>query len=113
MYLKQCFNFHLQNVADPLLDFGITDADSGSNANITVSISDSANISSMFTISGHQLYVDGTQLDFEALNNNEYRYLLTVIAKDNPYNEKQMSNLALVIVKVQRFRNIISSSYLL
>ncbi|XP_041365610.1 protocadherin Fat 4-like [Gigantopelta aegis] len=87
-------------VADPILTFGISDADSASNADVTVFISDGDDVNPKFNISGQQLYVVGNALDYEAVGNKEYRYILTITAKDNPQKEKPRNNLALVIVKI-------------
>ncbi|XP_041365606.1 cadherin-23-like [Gigantopelta aegis] len=89
-----------KTVADPLLTFGITDADSGSNAKVTVYISDGDEVNPKFNISGQQLYVNSNTLDYEALNNQEYHYFLSITAKDNPQKGKPRSNFALVIVKI-------------
>ena len=99
-------------VVDPLLNFTITDADSGSNANITASISDGDDTDPKFTISGQQLYADGGKLDYEALNTKEYRYILSINANDNPQTGKSRNNMALIIVKVKLINIIITFFFL-
>ncbi|XP_067654493.1 protocadherin Fat 4-like [Haliotis asinina] len=94
-------NISESSTTEVLVDLVATDADSGTNGAITMQITDGDDPgASKFQLSGTQLSALGADLDYEALKDTQYMYILTVSAADSPSGEAPKTGVTLVVVSI-------------
>ncbi|XP_046559783.1 protocadherin Fat 4-like [Haliotis rubra] len=94
-------NISESSSTEVLVDLVATDADSGTNGAITMQITDGDDPgASKFQLSGTQLSALGADLDYEALKDTQYMYILTVSATDSPSGEAPKTGVTLVVVSI-------------
>ena len=86
-------------ISGKLLQLDCSDADSGNNGQFTISVKN-GDPNNIFSISGVEFYADGTQIDYESLEGDDYSYTLTVEAVDSPDEGPAKTGVALVIIQV-------------
>ncbi|XP_046369174.2 protocadherin Fat 4-like isoform X2 [Haliotis rufescens] len=81
-----------------ILSLTMSDADDGDNAVITLSI-DSGDTDNVFSITNHDLYVNGGSVDYESLPATK-TYSLVLLAVDNPTSARAMTSAIRVTVEI-------------
>ncbi|XP_046562254.1 protocadherin Fat 3-like [Haliotis rubra] len=81
-----------------ILSLTMNDADDGANAVVTISI-DSGDTDNVFSITNHDLYVNGGNVDYEALPASK-TYSLVLLAVDNPTTARALTSAIRVTVEM-------------
>ena len=82
-----------------LIQLGCTDSDSGNNGQFTLSVT--SGDPNIFTLNDVKFFADGSQIDYESLVNQDYRYTLTVEAVDTPDAGPAKTGVTLVVIQVR------------
>lgn len=85
-----------------LVDVVCTDDDSGVNGDVELVIPTTDGADTIFSVSAMEVHVDGSQLDYEALEGTGYVYSLTLLCRDKPTHGKPLTGSVLVSVQVLR-----------
>ncbi|XP_048242197.1 protocadherin Fat 4-like isoform X2 [Haliotis rufescens] len=83
-----------------LVDVVCTDDDSGVNGDVELVIPTTDGADTIFSVSSMEVHVDGSQLDYEALEGTGYVYSLTLLCRDKPTHGKPLTGSVLVSVQV-------------
>ena len=93
------YEFISSCISDALLKFNCSDGDSGNNGRFSLKVT-SGDPVGVFALANADLYVDSSLMDYESLEDQDYRYTLTVEAVDKPDDGPSRTAVALVIIQV-------------
>ena len=98
------YEFISSCISDALLTFNCSDADSGNNGKFSLKVT-GGNPVGVFAFANADLYADSSLIDYESLEDQDYRYTLTVEAVDKPDEGPARTAVAVITVQVH-FVNI-------
>ena len=93
------YEFMPSCISDALIKFNCSDGDSGNNGRFSLKVT-SGDPVGLFALANADLYADSSLMDYESLEDQDYRYTLTVEAVDKPDEEQSKTGVTLVIVQV-------------
>ncbi|XP_046564845.1 cadherin-23-like [Haliotis rubra] len=83
-----------------LMEFTVTDADIGVNAEYDLTVSAGDDTDPKFSITGTTLYVDSSNVNYEDMVDINFKYTLTVTAIDKPTEGQPLTGITIVTVTV-------------
>ena len=100
VYISMFYRIIKKKTGIKLLELNCTDLDDVVNGDTVLSIVGGDASSPKFSITGQGLYVDANNVDYEALNASEFRYVLTIYCVDQPQRGNTYTASTVVTVQV-------------